>query len=91
MRQLGFNPMDASTHKQILAAELPCQARLQTLVKSCGQIKRTAIADQADNIASPIQNDNPVLARNVRHWLAERRLCVVVDIDRQFPAISQRH
>jgi hypothetical protein len=42
---------DASTHKQILAAELPCQARLQALAESCGHIKRTAIADQADNIA----------------------------------------
>jgi hypothetical protein len=78
---------DASTHKQILAAELPCQSRLQALAESYGHIKRTAVADQADNIASPVQNGNAVFARleMLVHSLAERRLDVVVDIVRQFP------
>ena len=78
---------DASTHKQILAAELPCQARLQALAKSCAHIKHAAIADQADNIASPIQNGNAVFARLEMfvHSLAECRLDVVVGIVRQFP------
>src|SRR5271156_787403 len=86
-RSSASTRFDASTHKQILAAELPYQARLQALAKSCGHIKRTAIADQADNIASPIQNGNAVFARLEMfvHSLAKCRLDVVVDIVRQFP------
>ena len=72
---------------QSLATELPCQARFQALAESRRHIKRTAIADQADNIASPVQNGSAVFARLEMfvHSLAERRLRVVVDIVRQFP------
>jgi hypothetical protein len=72
---------------QSLAAELPCQACFQALAESRRHIKHTAIAGQADNIASPIQDGNAVFARFEMfvHSLAERRLGVVVDVVRQFP------
>ena len=72
---------------QSLASEFPCQARLQALAKSSRYIKHTAVADQANNVASPIQNGSAVLARvKMRfHSLAERGLYGLIDVVRQFP------
>ena len=86
----GTSVQPGSTRRrmnQSLATELPCQARFQALAESRRHIKRTAIADQADNIASPIQNGNAVFARLEMfvHSLAERRFGLVVNIVRQFP------
>jgi len=78
---------------QSLASELPRQARLQALAESRRHIKHTAIADQANNIASPIQNGNAVFAHTKMffHSLAERGLYGLIDVVRQIPAKPQRN
>src|ERR1700722_19423589 len=72
---------------QSLAAELPCQARLQAHAESRRHFKHTAVADQANNIASPIQNGNAVFAHNKMffHSLTELGLYGLIDVVRQFP------
>ena len=85
----GTSVQPGSTRRrmnQSLATELPCQARFQALAESRRHIKRTAIADQADNIASPIQNGNAVFAHNKMffHSLTELGLYGLIDVVRQF-------
>jgi hypothetical protein len=72
---------------QSLAAELPCHARLQALAKSSRHIKHTAVAEQANNIASSIQNGSAVFARIKMffHSPAERGLYGLIDVVRQLP------
>src|SRR5579859_2089728 len=80
----------SSTRRRInqsLASELPCQARLQAFAESRRHIKHAAVADQANNIASPIQNGNAVFAHTkmLFHPLADRGLYGLIDVVRQFP------